>query len=58
MDLRGRRISTVGGFVTSLLGRIPAVGESATYRNLKFTILSVRRRRIAQLELELLGEAR
>jgi CBS domain containing-hemolysin-like protein len=58
MDLRRRRISTVGGFVTSLLGRIPAVGDTAQYRNLHFTILSVRRRRIEQLQLELREEQR
>jgi CBS domain containing-hemolysin-like protein len=52
-DLRRRRISTVGGFVTSLLGRIPAVGDTVQYRNLYFTVLSMRRRRIEQLQLEL-----
>jgi CBS domain containing-hemolysin-like protein len=57
-DLRRRRISTVGGFVTSLLGRIPAVGDTVEYRNLCFTVLSVRRRRIEQLQLELREEPR
>ena len=32
IDLSGRRISTIGGFVTSLLGRIPAVGDEAACR--------------------------
>jgi putative hemolysin len=58
MDLRRRRISTLAGFVTSLLGRIPAVGDTVQYRNLHFTILSVRRRRIGQLQLELREEPR
>jgi len=57
MGLRAQRISTVGGFVTSLLGRIPSVGDVATYRNLHFTVLSMRRRRIDKLELRLLEEA-
>jgi CBS domain containing-hemolysin-like protein len=57
MGLRARRISTIGGFVTSLLGRIPSAGDVATYRNLKFTVLSMRRRRVEKLELHLAEEA-
>lgn len=53
-DLAGRRISTIGGFVTSLLGRIPRDGDVATYRNLRFTVRSMRRRRVGQVELCLL----
>ena len=58
MGLRARRISSIGGFVTSLLGRIPSVGDVATYRNLRFTVLSMRRRRIDKLELSFLEEAK
>ena len=54
MDLSGKRISTVGGFVTSLLGRIAEPGDRATYRNLCFTVESMRGRRIEKLRLELL----
>ena len=54
MDLTGHRISTIGGFVISLLGRIPQAGDVATYRNLRFTVDSMRGRRIGQLRLELL----
>jgi len=57
MDLSGRRISTVGGFVTSLIGRIPSVGDTAGYRNLRFTVESMRRRRVGRLRLELLEDA-
>jgi len=53
IDLRRRRISTVGGFVTSLLGRIARVGESVDYRNLRFTVTAVSGRRIDRLELQL-----
>ena len=56
MDLRRRRISTVGGFVTSLLGRIARVGDSVEYRNLRFTVTSVTGRRIDRLELQLRDE--
>jgi CBS domain containing-hemolysin-like protein len=56
IDLSGRRISTVGGFVVSLLGHIPRVGEQAAYRNLRFTVHAMRGRRVSQLLLELEGE--
>ena len=57
MQLAHERISTIGGFVTSLLGRIPAVGDEATYRNLHFIVRSMRRRRVAELELRLVEGA-
>jgi CBS domain containing-hemolysin-like protein len=53
IDLRRQRITTVGGFVTWLLGRIPRVGDTATYRNLHFTVESMHRRRIGKLRLQL-----
>ena len=53
IDLHGGRISTIGGFVTSLLGRIPTVGDVATYRNLRFTVQSLRGRRVGRLRLDL-----
>jgi CBS domain containing-hemolysin-like protein len=54
MDLSGGRISTLGGFVTSLLGRIPREGDTASYRNLRFTVESMRGRRVGKLRVELL----
>jgi putative hemolysin len=57
IDLSSGQISTVGGFVISLLGRIPREGDQAQYRNLRFTVVSMRRRRIGTLRLELLGGA-
>ncbi|HAU38428.1 MAG TPA: hypothetical protein DCX07_12035 [Phycisphaerales bacterium] len=56
MDLSGKRISTIGGFVTSLLGRIARVGDTVTYRNLSFAVESMRRRRIDRLRLTLQEE--
>ena len=53
IDLRRQRITTVGGFVTWLLGRIPRLGDTATYRNLHFTVESLHRRRIGRLRLQL-----
>ncbi|MFA6135071.1 MAG: hemolysin family protein [Phycisphaerae bacterium] len=54
MDLVSKRMSTIGGFVVSLLGAIPKVGDVVTYRNLRFTVISLRKRRIDKLHLELL----
>jgi len=56
IDLRGRHISSVGGFVTFLLGRIPVAGDSAIYRNLRFTVVSMRRRRVGKIEVHLREE--
>lgn len=50
------RISSLGGLVTQLLGRIPAVGDTVTYRNLHFTVTAMRGRRVHTLRLELLDE--
>ncbi|OPX25340.1 MAG: hypothetical protein B1H04_00105 [Planctomycetales bacterium 4484_123] len=52
-DLRGARFSTVGGFVVSLLGQIPQVGQTARYRNVTFIVEAVRGRRIATLRVRL-----
>jgi CBS domain containing-hemolysin-like protein len=57
IELIERRISTIGGFVTSLLRHIPEVGDVARYRNLHFTVERMRRRRISTLRLKLLEEA-
>jgi CBS domain containing-hemolysin-like protein len=54
IDLSAGRISTIGGFVTSLLGRIAREGDVARYRNLRFTVVSMRRRRVGKVRLELL----
>ncbi len=53
INLRRERITTVGGFVTWLLGRIPKIGDTATYRNLHFTVESLHRRRVGRLKLRL-----
>ena len=56
MDLPegGGRYSTVAGFVTSLLGRLPQCGDTARYRNLEFCVDQVSRRRVTRVRLRLL----
>ncbi len=39
-------VSTIGGLVTALLGKIPKAGDVARLRNLKFTVERVRKHRI------------
>jgi CBS domain containing-hemolysin-like protein len=56
VDLSGKRITTLGGFVTSVLGRIARVDDVVQYRNLRFTVLSMRRRRVGKMCLELTEE--
>jgi CBS domain containing-hemolysin-like protein len=56
IDLHAERISTVGGFVLALLGRIPKAGDTVTYRNLRFTVQAMDARRIRTLKLRWLKE--
>jgi CBS domain containing-hemolysin-like protein len=53
----GGRYSTVAGFVTSLLGRVPRQGDTATWQNLEFTVEEVHRRRVMRVRLRLLDAA-
>ncbi len=57
-DLGAPRFSTVGGFVVSLLGRIPRVGDAAEYRNVTFTVEAMQHRRIALLRVRLRGPSK
>ena len=45
------RLSTVGGLVTAILGRMPKAGDVARMKNLKFTVERVHKRRIETLIL-------
>lgn len=42
---------SIGGFIISLLGKIPVEGEVANYRNLVFTIKSAEIRKIKQIHI-------
>jgi CBS domain containing-hemolysin-like protein len=43
---------TIGGYVVSLLGHIPQRNDSATHKNIVFTVKEVRKRRITRLLVE------
>ena len=51
IDPAESRLSTIGGLVTALLGKIPKSGDVAYLKNLKFTVERVRKRRIETLIL-------
>jgi len=53
IDLEETRLSTIGGLVTTLLGRVPRKGDVAHIGNLKFTVERVRRHRIEAVILTL-----
>jgi CBS domain containing-hemolysin-like protein len=57
IDLASEHISTLGGFVTSRIGRLAQIGDVVSYRNLRFSVESMRHRRIGTLRLELLGDS-
>jgi CBS domain containing-hemolysin-like protein len=51
----GARYTTVAGFVTSLLGRLPRPGDVARWRNLELVVEEVRHRRVTRVRLRLVG---
>jgi putative hemolysin len=53
ISLSQTRLSTIGGLVTALLGKIPRAGDSAYLQNLKFTVERVARHRIETVILSL-----
>lgn len=46
-------VDTLAGFVAELFGRLPAVGESVTYGNLRFTVESMQHHRIERVRLQI-----
>lgn len=53
IDPAHSRLSTVGGLVTALLGRIPRNGDTAHLKNLEFTVEKMQKRRIETVILSL-----
>jgi putative hemolysin len=49
------RLSTIGGLVTALLGRIPRPGDTAHLKNLKFTVQTMQKNRIEAVILSVEG---
>jgi putative hemolysin len=53
IDLEETRLSTIGGLVAALLGRVPRRGDVAYIGNLKFTVDRVRKHRVETVILSL-----
>jgi putative hemolysin len=53
----GGRYSTIAGFVTALLGRMPRPGDTVKWRNLQFIVEDVQRRRVIRVRLRLLEQS-
>ncbi len=53
IDLTEMRLSTIGGLVTALLGKIPKPGDVAHLKNLRFMVERVRRHRVETVVLSL-----
>lgn len=52
MKIKEEDVSTVGGLILKHADRIPKVGETIQFRNLKFTILEGTRRKISKIKVE------
>jgi len=48
-------VETVGGFVATLLGRIPRTGDTVTWRGLRFTVERMAGHRVEQVRVERAG---
>lgn len=47
------KLSTIGGFTTALLGKIPSVGDTVNIKNVRLTVENVNRNRIETLIMSL-----
>lgn len=47
---------TIGGFLFSAMGRVPARGDQFTHANIRFTVLDAEPRRVNRVRLDLLHE--
>lgn len=53
INLDEGRLSTIGGFVTALLGKIPKAGDKIRFKNMTFTVENVKTNRIQSVVLTL-----
>lgn len=49
-----QEFDTIGGFVFSLAGRVPVVGETIVFQNLAFTVLGAENRRVTRVRIEVI----
>jgi len=51
-----RDYDTVGGFLFSEMGKIPAAGEELSYRNIRFSVLDAEERKINRLRIQVVSD--
>ena len=51
LDIPEDEFETIGGFVLGLFGRLPAEGDQIKHNNLMFTVLRLRKNRIARIRM-------
>ncbi|HAS55643.1 MAG: hypothetical protein A2X56_01560 [Nitrospirae bacterium GWC2_57_13] len=51
LDLPEDEFETIGGFVLGLFGRLPAEGDQVRHKNVLFTVLRLRKNRIARVRI-------
>jgi putative hemolysin len=56
-DLQDEDYDTLGGFLYAQLDKIPVAGDTITFKNLIFTVLTTRGRRITKVRVERVHEA-
>src|SRR5216683_1464949 len=56
-DLQDEDYDTLGGFLFAQLDKIPVAGDTITFKNLTFTVLTTRGRRITKVRVERVHEA-
>ncbi|GAB4526430.1 MAG: hemolysin family protein [Anaerolineae bacterium] len=56
LELPTDKSDTLGGLVYSSLGRVPAIGDKVTIRNVEITVLSVMRRQIKKVKVVRMGD--
>lgn len=54
LSLTSEDFDSIGGFIIGLFGKLPELDETAVWENLKFTVKSVQRNRIGDIELRIL----
>lgn len=53
IDLEQTQLTTLGGFVTALLGKIPRIGDKVRWKNMTFTVETMDKHRIRTIVLDL-----
>lgn len=56
LNIQSEDFDSLGGFIMGQLGRLPRVGESVVYKNIKFTVELVLKHRIQKIRLKVLQD--